>query len=223
MLAYAPRSHRAAVRPRTMILIVAGHLFVLGAVMSAKLDIPERLAATRTKIFDVPLIKDPPPVPANTDARPDPAPIQTSMAPIVDLKPLPSVDQLLPSVLPSGPVEGSGMLPTVPEVVPTPLPPHQMVRTGARLATADDRIRPPYPASKRDLGEEATLQLTLTIDDHGRVIAVEPVGRADPSFLASARAHILRAWRFEPATEDGRPVASTKTISLRFEIGEGEA
>lgn len=220
MLAYAPRSHREALRPRTLILIVAGHLFALGAVMSAKLQLPDHHVATRTKIFDVPLIKDPPPVPAKSDTRPNPAPAQTSVAPIVDLKPMPSIDQLLPSNIPTGPVVGTGIVQTVPDIVLPP--PHQIVRTGARLATADDRLRPPYPAINRDLGEEATLSLRLTIDEHGRVIAVEPVGRADPAFLTSARRHILSSWRFEPATEDGRPVGSTKTISLRFQIGEGE-
>jgi protein TonB len=63
--------------------------------------------------------------------------------------------------------------------------------------------------------------LRLSIDDHGRVTSVEPVGQAEPAFLASARAHLIRVWRFDPATEDGKPIASTKTITLRFELGEG--
>ena len=218
MLAYAPRPYREARHPRTLILIVAGHLFALGAVMSAKLDLPQHFRAAETKIFDVPLIKDPPPAPR--ESRPNPAPVQTSVAPIVDLEPMPTVAQLLPSPIPTGPSEGTGPIPTVPDVTPLP-PPPAVVRTGPKLATAEDQLRPPYPAMKRDLGEEATLQLRLAIDERGRVTAVEPVGRADPSFLASARAHILRAWRFAPATEDGKPVASTKTISLRFELGEG--
>lgn len=219
MLAYAPRAHQAAARPRTLILIAAGHLFALGAVMSARFDLPQHFRATETKIFDVPLLKDPPPDHARRETRPDPAIAQTTTAPIVDLKPMPTIDQLLPSPIPSGPVEATGILPVTPEIVPPP--PHQIVRTGPRLATAEGQLRPPYPVEKRDRGEEATLQLRLTIDERGRVIAVEPVGHPDAAFLASARAHILRAWRFEPATEDGRPVASTKTISLRFELGEG--
>ena len=35
MLAYAPRPAGHAVRPRTLILIIAGHLFAIGAVIYA--------------------------------------------------------------------------------------------------------------------------------------------------------------------------------------------
>ena len=81
-------------------------------------------------------------------------------------------------------------------------------------------LRPPYPDAKRMLGEEATLRLRLSIDDGGRVTAVEPVGTADRAFLDSARRHLIRAWRFAPASEDGRPVPTSKVITLRFELGE---
>jgi periplasmic protein TonB len=70
------------------------------------------------------------------------------------------------------------------------------------------------------LEEEATLRLRLTIDVRGRVTAVEPVGPADPSFLEAARRHILRAWRYKPATEDGVAVPSTMTINLSFRLEE---
>jgi protein TonB len=49
---------------------------------------------------------------------------------------------------------------------------------------------------------------------------VEPIGAADPAFLSSARSHLVRYWRYKPATEDGRAVASTLTITLRFELEE---
>ena len=68
--------------------------------------------------------------------------------------------------------------------------------------------------------EEAVLRLRLSIDPRGRVTAVEPVGAADPAFLASARSHLLRYWRYRPATEDGRAVASSLVITLRFELEE---
>ena len=88
------------------------------------------------------------------------------------------------------------------------------------MATAERLLRPPYPESQRMLEEEATLTLKLSIDASGRVVAVEPVGSADRAFLDSARKHLLSVWRFTPATEDGKPVPSTKVITLRFELGE---
>ena len=66
--------------------------------------------------------------------------------------------------------------------------------------------------------EEAVLRLKLTIDERGRVIAVEPLGRADRAFLDSARRHLIAHWRYRPATEDGRAVSSSAVITLRFQL-----
>jgi protein TonB len=92
------------------------------------------------------------------------------------------------------------------------------VRVGPRFATPADAVRPPYPASKIESDDEAVLKLKLSIDPRGRVVAVEPVGRADPAFLAAARRHLIAHWRYKPATEDGRAIASSTVITLRFEL-----
>jgi protein TonB len=81
-------------------------------------------------------------------------------------------------------------------------------------------LRPPYPASKLAAGEEASLTLRLTIDENGRVVAVDPVGRADPVFLAAARKHLMARWRYKPAMQGGHPVSSTAVVTLRFELDD---
>ena len=50
------------------------------------------------------------------------------------------------------------------------------------------------------------LRLRLSIDERGRVVSVEPVGRADRSFLDAARKHLIANWRYKPATEDGKAI-----------------
>ena len=92
------------------------------------------------------------------------------------------------------------------------------VRHDARLLTSPAELKPPYPASKLAAEEEATLNLRLTIDKSGRVVGVEPIGRADAVFVAAARRHLLAHWRYAPATADGLPVASTLNITLRFQL-----
>jgi protein TonB len=79
-------------------------------------------------------------------------------------------------------------------------------------------VKPPYPPSKLRDGEEAALRLKLTIDERGRVTGVEAVGPADPVFLAAARRHLIAHWRYRPATEDGRAVATSTLVTLRFEL-----
>jgi protein TonB len=84
--------------------------------------------------------------------------------------------------------------------------------------TPERLIKPPYPADKQRLEEEAALRLKLSIDDRGRVTAVEPVGRVDRSFFEAARKHLIAYWRYKPATEDGRAVAATTVITLTFRL-----
>jgi protein TonB len=79
-------------------------------------------------------------------------------------------------------------------------------------------LKPPYPQSKLLTGEEAELTLRLGIDSSGRVVSVEPVGRADRVFLEAARRHLMGHWRYKPATEGGRAVATSTVITLRFQL-----
>ena len=87
-----------------------------------------------------------------------------------------------------------------------------------RLLTPASELKPPYPPSKILSEEEAVLTLRLTIDPNGRVIAVEPVGRADREFLEAARRHLMAHWRYSPATDDGRAIASSTVITLHFQL-----
>ena len=88
----------------------------------------------------------------------------------------------------------------------------------ARALTSAADLVPPYPDDKRRAGEEAVIRLSLRIDAAGRVVGVTPVGNADPSFVEAARRHILRRWKYRPATENGAAVASTQTVSIRFQL-----
>jgi protein TonB len=214
MLAYAPRPQRQRLSPVALSLIVAGHVAVIAAVMSARMVV-ERHRDPPILIDPIPLPKPPEPVkpqprtarPATTFDHPDPL---TRPPP----HPGPSTDPTPQPPLDLGPPIGTG-----PYADPIPLDP-PVVLTGPRFATPEAAIRPPYPIAKRELGEEASLRLRLTIDEHGRVVAVDPVGRADPAFLDAARRHILRAWRYQPAMEGTKAVPSTTTITLKFELGK---
>ncbi|MCY7271032.1 MAG: energy transducer TonB, partial [Sphingomonas bacterium] len=164
------------------------------------------------------LVSEPkPPVPP-PEPQPDPRPSNshvTTVDPIVPPLPSPgpTIAELPPTPPQPGPVIGTGTLPTP---IPLDLP---IARKGPRFATVGDAIRPPYPISKREAGDEASLRLRLSIDERGRVIAVDAVGRADPTFLEAARRHILRVWRYQPAMEGAKAIPSTTIITLKFELG----
>jgi protein TonB len=196
--------------PGALVLILAGHAAVLAAVMMAKGYVPIPLIDPPTVVN---LIKDPPPPPEN------PPPRQPSQRTTVDTPttivrtPLPNIPDVDTTPLPL-PNNGQLVIPGIDTHV-TPLPP---VRTGPRFLTRETDVKPPYPPSKLRDGEEAVLKLRLSIDERGRVTSVEPVGRADPVFLAAARKHLMARWRYQPATDDGRPLATTTTITLHFEL-----
>lgn len=219
MLAYAASAPRFAERgrsPRALLFIVGVHIAAVGVLMTARMDVGGQSGFTRTivDLVRIPPPGTPPPPPPRQQPVPDRQPISKidatdSIVPIPDKGPV--IDQPPIEKLPIGPTIGTGT-----EYVPPPI--HTVVRKAARFATPDWALKPPYPYEKRQAEEEATLKLRLSIDDQGRVIAVEPVGNVDPVFLAAARKHLIARWRYKPATEDGRPVHSSTVVTLRFEL-----
>ena len=217
MLAYAAHRRPAgpAASPRTLMLIVAGHAAVLALVLTARGELAAPPHFTRTDVTFVEPVKPPPPQPVD-----HPKPTHVSQldrtTPIV-----PTIDINVPMVVPDpGPIVIDPLPPTREPIITPTFEAKPVKRVAVRFITSADDVRPPYPTSKIRLGEEASLRLALTIDPRGRVIEVAPVGAADPEFLASARGHILRRWRYKPATEDGRAVASHIQVTLTFKLDE---
>ncbi len=217
MLAYAAHRRRIAERhsaPHVMLLIIAGHVALIAAVMSARMDRPGPIASPPT---EVELIEMPKPPPKPRPVPPEPTPFDVDrVRPIVPM-PQPNDDLVAPTPVPL-PVPGGDAIIPNPGPRPGPAPTPAVVRRGPRFATPAADVRPPYPPSKIASEEEAVLKLRLSIDPRGRVVAVEPVGGADPAFLAAARRHLLAHWRYKPATEDGRAIGSATVVTLRFQL-----
>ena len=220
MLAYAAQ-HRTAGRsgsPKALALIVAGHMLAIGAVMSAKMELVSGTEFDPTTIFNVPI--DPPPAPAPPEPTPQAQKPSTAQESFIE-KPATIVD--MDENLASTSFDRGATIDDIAAVIGTdfgldrveqPAP----VRIAAKFNTPDSALKPPYPNDKLRDEEEAVLKLRLSIDPRGRVTAVDPVGAADPSFLEAARRHIIRAWRYKPATEDGVAIPSTTVITLAFRL-----
>ena len=221
MLAYAPNRRRIAERPSSpnaMLVVACAHVVAIAAVMSVKMDLPRRIFEPPPRVVSIPLPKEPPPIQTVEHLPPPPAPMPQPL-------PLPIPDTRAANP-PSDASPGSA---AEPNADPGPIAlggggidvtelPSKPASSAAQLLTSGAELKPPYPQSKLLSGEEAVLQLRLTIDEHGRVLAVDPVGRADPVFLAAARRHLLAHWRYKPAVNEGRPVATITTIMLRFQL-----
>ena len=207
-------------QPRALMFIVGGHAILVAGVMTAKMEVIPLAGTTKTIVELIEEVKPPPPLPPKpVPPKPD-HPIEPQNSRI-DLQqpivPIPTKDPVefaaaFPQPPSPGPI-GPGT-----ESIANPTPKLDPVRVAARFATPDSLLRPPYPDDKARLEEEGTLRLRLSIDERGRVVAVEPVGKVDRSFFESARKHLLAKWRYKPATVDGRPVPSSTVITLRFEL-----
>ena len=220
MLAYVANRPRAGERrssPNIMLAIIALHIAGVAVLMSAKMDLPTKLVPNRT-IID--LIEDDPLPEPKIVPEPSKRPLDPPLMapqPLVPTPPTP-MDPVDPLPLPlPDPSASVGTVP-LPGPIVDPIPLSKPERVSARLITSPSELRPPYPASKLSSGEEAVLRLRLAIDERGRVVAVDPVGTVDRTFLDAARRHILRHWRYRAATENGRAVVSATVVSLRFQI-----
>ena len=219
MLAYAANRPLAAQRhssPNAMLAIIAAHVAVIALVMNAKMELGPVIKRPPIDIFWVPKPVEPAEEIKPRVEQPARESTPSRTQPEVPLPPtgLDGLDST--STLPNpGPTIGPSIDPG-PRVDPLPMP--KPLRFEAKLLTPLSELKPPYPESKLASGEEALLRLRLTVDERGRVVAVEPVGQADRVFLASARRHLMAHWRYKPASEDGRAVTSFEVISLRFQL-----
>jgi protein TonB len=222
MLAYAAdRRPRRHLSPATLSLIVGVHAIALALLAANKMEVNPFVPRPPIVVDSIPLPTEPPP------PQPQPQSDPKAQTPQSVITPTPPHYPPLSSnpVVDSGPAT-TDIVPDVQPLIEAPLGPRvdllppraEAVKVAARLATPPDLLRPPYPDSKLRSEEEAVLRLRLGIDERGRVTSVDPVGEADPAFLQAARRHLTRSWRYRPATEDGRPVASTIVITLRFEL-----
>lgn len=221
MLAYAanrPRVGASRSSPNTLLFVACGHIALLAVAMSVKMALPPTVKDPPIPVIRIAVQKPPPKQPVQTRDRHDP------VNPTMDQ---PTPNPRVTTVEPEVPLNTGTPLATGPSVDPIPLPPIPLplpepqpvgISRGAQLVTPAGELKPPYPQAKLLAEEEATLRLRLSIDETGRVIAVDPVGRADAAFLSAARRHLLSHWRYKPAMKDGRAVPTSIVISLRFQL-----
>jgi protein TonB len=201
-----------------LLIVISAHVALLAAVMSAKMDLPSRIEH-EPPLIDIRV----PPPPERRDTQLPRGPIEhPARRSVAGPNTVIRTPPLAPAAsdLELGGQQGVSAGASASLALPQPLPSATTapVHHDARLLTPASDLKPPYPASKLASEEEATLRLRLTIDEGGRVIAVDPIGRADSTFLEAARRYILAHWRFDPATEDGRAVPATTIITLRFQL-----
>lgn len=107
---------------------------------------------------------------------------------------------------------GGTVIPPIERPRPTP------VRTEALFDSRGGEQQPPYPALELRSEREGQVRVQVRIGANGRVLAVTRISATSDAFWRATERHALSRWRFRPATEDGRPVESSKTLTVHFRL-----
>ena len=91
----------------------------------------------------------------------------------------------------------------------------------SQKATAEDsplkvvhRVPPIYPPEAKANGMEGTVVVEVLVDKQGNVAKAKII--SGPKILADAAVEAIKAWKFEPATSQGRLVEKTSQIKVSF-------
>ena len=208
------RQKRAS--PLSLAIVLALHAGALTAVLMIKGPVRTIIDGT-IDVFQVPnpvppepLPEPPPPQRQTQDQQltrpPTPTPLPTSFPPLPP-RPIETTDP--------GPI-GEVILPPAPDP-PRPDPVRRDAEIDRRYA---DALQPPYPLSEQRAQRSGIVRMRVTIGTDGRVRAVERLMATNDVFWRAAEQQALNRWRFRPATIDGRPIESTKVMTVQFRIAD---
>ena len=92
------------------------------------------------------------------------------------------------------------------------MPPHYILGS-------DYTPHPDYPWSARRRGREGVVVLRLDVASTGEVLQTSILQSSGEPVLDQAATEALSRWRLTPARENGKPVAATITVPIRFVLG----
>ncbi len=81
--------------------------------------------------------------------------------------------------------------------------------------------KPKYPKQARELGIEGTVMVKALIDTSGQVVKVKVAKAPDPDHgLSEAAVEAVKAGKFMPATNGGKPIACWIALPLEFKLDD---
>lgn len=159
----------------------------------------------------VPTVAPAPPIPP-PPRRPPPPRTQSVRTPVAPPSPVVEAEPALP-------VAASAVAPATSDSTPEPGPP--AVSRGAQIAYRHAPA-PPYPTLARRRGWEGLVLLRVRVDVQGTPQEVLVETSSGHALLdRSAREHVLKRWRFQPAMLDGVAVPAWAQVPVSFRIEAG--
>jgi protein TonB len=220
---------RRTISPTSLTIVILLHAAGIGALALSKMEVPGISGPKRLEVENIELEKPPKENPPERQKEQKPVAQKTQIdhiPPVVPTVPRgpvvlhdPTLDRVIydpgpPPKVDEKPAQEFKPLPPLPTAEPKPLP----VRKEAVMRSGD--LQPPYPPSEEKMEREGKVAIRVTIGTDGRVKAADKVSATSPAFYTATERHALRSWRFSPATVDGKPVESTKVLTVHFRLNE---
>jgi protein TonB len=195
-------------RAMAFVAIVVVHIFAIYAFATglAKRAVQFVTAPLQTDIIQVEKPKDLPPPP-----------------PPVDLKERPPVQVVVPDINISVPVETPPPITTVttqPVAAPRP-PPAPVVDTKFSVTYKPD-VNEFYPDVSRRNGEEGRALVKVCVEASGKIANADLGTSSGFPRLDEAAVRVVKAMRFKPPTQGGKPVDACTSVPIRFELHEAK-
>lgn len=217
-MSFARPQSLAGVHPDTVRIVAISAAIALNA--AALLAVMRPMVA---QIETAPLIA---PVIRLVDHPPEPKVVPP---PPIDLKPLPVVrhDVAPPVVTRPQPVappqatptdEGSAPMVPAPSMDTPQAPAVETAPVEAHLAYVSAPA-PAYPKTAISRRMEGTVTLRVLVDETGKPVEVEIERSSGHALLdTTARDQVMAAWRFQPATANGKAVRAWARIPVTFDL-----
>jgi periplasmic protein TonB len=205
MNAYYPQQETSLLTKRGIIflVIIVIHVLVIYAFASGLAKSGKRYLQTilQTNIINQEKVKELPPPP-----------------PPVDLKERPPIQVVAPEVSITIPVETAPI--TV--VKPPPPPAPVVVRPPPPGTPVQVTFRPDisnyYPEAARREGQEGRAIIKICVNQLGKIDSADVATSSGFPELDEAAIKVAKAYRFKPATSEGKPVSSCPTLPVKFEL-----
>jgi len=125
---------------------------------------------------------------------------------------LPDVGSAPAAMENSGALSALSVSSTTPSL-PAPIPAVESQLRPLRLVLS---VRPVYPPLAMKMRKQGDVVVQATIDETGKPTDLKV--RSGPPQLHQAALDALVQWRYEPATLNGKPVAVTTAVTIRFQL-----
>jgi protein TonB len=140
--------------------------------------------------------------------------------PPVDLKERPPVQVVAPDINITVPVDAPP--PPIQTIttqhVEAPPPPRAIVPGTPVKPSFVPNVQDYYPDASRRAGEEGRATVKICVSAAGKIDSAEIATTTGHPLLDEAALKVAKAFRFKPATSEGRPVASCPSLPVKFEL-----